>query len=581
MKLKLEDYILDRTKVSGENKRLIQQIQSLLDLQTTVPEKAVLKVVSQEVEALRAFLEKALGPATATLIVEGLCATDHGASSSGWREALPAKAGPLLGHAEAHYGDLQKRIGYLMRPNSFAEIQRLDPVKDSDQIYHFVSYEFRLEQKLFANLFEARPTVIPTGSLLFHSTGEFTLRSVQRINDTALFFSNLLEWGLHSHRGRETISRLNGIHGRYSIASDTFKFILGNIMFVPEIWNAKLGWRPLSSVEHSGWYHAFAKLGRAMNIQSIPDDREEMRQWWTDYGARMADSTPVQRKTFDEIVIQVLSVYPKGLRRFTLNALLSGMDDLYRNALGYPAPPDEIVSEIREVFRIIGHYSSLLPRIPWIRSLQTYPLGSQVERLGVNARSLFMPSLDADAPNQGYPQDQHPLGAEEGADRIFSQLPIISMEELARHSETHSAWISIMGIVYDLTPFLFEHPGGMAVLKPWLGKDATRAFSKVGHSPEARALMLNFRIGRLPSAMNLPIPAHPRHPKPDKPRPSWEPQAPSTRREWDRLLDGVLGLVEEYELGLGKLTVKEKGPVAPFPIQLPSHSRPGICPFLH
>ena len=54
VKLKLEEYVIDRSKVAGENKKLIQQIQGLLDLQTTVPEKAILKIVSEEVAALRA-----------------------------------------------------------------------------------------------------------------------------------------------------------------------------------------------------------------------------------------------------------------------------------------------------------------------------------------------------------------------------------------------------------------------------------------------------------------------------------------------------------------------------------------------
>lgn len=580
MRLRVEDLVEEGSRVAAANKRLIQQIQSLLDLQTTVPEKAVLKVVGEEVKALRDFLAKEIGEATADVIVTGLCAKEEGSAASGWRESLPAAARPLLGHAEAVYRDLEKRVGYLLRPSAPEEVRNLDPKRDCDQIYHAISFEFRLEQKLFANLFEARPTVLPTGTLLFHSTGEFTLRSVQRINDTSMFFSNLLEWGLYSHRGRETISRLNGIHGRYSIASDTFKFIMGNNMFVPELWNAKLGWRPFTDIELAGWYHAFARLGRAMNIRDIPDDREEMRQWWCDYGARLADSTPVQRKTFDEIVIQVLSVYPKGLRRFALEALLAGMDDLYRNALGYPAPPEAVVAELREVFRVIGKYTSLLPRIPWIRSLQTYPLGGQVERLGVSERSAYMPALDPAAPNKGYPTGLLPLGPEEGADRIFAQLPLVSEEELARHAGSHSAWTAIEGIVYDLTPFLYEHPGGMKVLQPWLGKDATAAFAKVGHSPEARALMLNFRIGRLPTAVNRPIPAI--DPKRAKPRPTWAPQAPVAREAWDALLDGILGVVTEYEAQLGKPMVQDEGPVAPFPVQLPSHDRPqGKCPFPH
>lgn len=580
VKLKLEEYVIDRSKVAGENKKLIQQIQGLLDLQTTVPEKAILKIVSEEVAALREDLAKESGEQIAESIVEDLAAAAGDEAGIKRKNPIPESARPLQEQALARYRDLEHRVGYLMSPTTFDQIQHLDPVKDCDRIYHFISYEFRLEQKLFANLFEARPTVIPTGSLLFHSTGEFTLRSVKRINDTAMFFSNLLEWGLDSHRGRETISRLNGIHGRYFIASDTFKFILGNIMFVPEIWNAKLGWRPFTAIEHQGWYHAFAKLGRAMNIQSIPDDREEMRQWWVDYGARMADTTAVQRKTFDEIAIQVISVYPKSLRRFALNALLAGMDDLYRNALGYPAPPEEVLSELREVFRVVGFYSSLLPRIPWIRSLQTYPLGADVERLGVGERSIYMPRLDETSPNAGYPVDRRPLGTEEGGDCIFEQLPIIPEMELAKHDHPGSAWTAIDGIVYDLTPFLYEHPGGASILKLCLGKDATESFSKVCHSPEARALMLNFRIGRLPWAKNRHI--HSGAPDREKKRPGWTPQKPVSREEWDALLDAILSVVSDYETALARQLPQADGTAAQFPVRLPSHERPqGQCPVPH
>lgn len=580
MRMKLEDYILDRAKAGQESKRLMQQVQNLLDLTATVPEKAVLGVVGDELAALREELAGALGDGMAARAVAELAGMGGDLRGEAWMASYPEPARAAVARADRSYRDLEYRVGYLMRPTTFEEAQALDPVKDCDRLYHFLSYDFRLEHKFYANLFEARPTVIPTGSLLFHSTGEFTLRSVKRIQDTVLFFSNLMEWGLESYRGRLALKRLNGIHGRYSVSSDTFKFILGNVMFVPELWNAKLGWRPMTRVELEGWYQAFAKVGRAMNIRAIPDDREEMRQWWFDYGARMADSTPVQRKTFDEIVLQVLAIYPKALRRFALNALLTGMDDLYRNALGYPAPPSETVAELREAFRLVGVYTSKLPRIPWFRSLQTYPLGAEIGRLGVSERSVYMPVLEEEAPNRGYPVEQHPLGPEEGAESLFFQLPVISEEELRRHAGIHSAWTAIDGIVYDLTPFLFEHPGGIEALKPWLGKDATSPFRKVGHTPEARALMLNFRIGRLPGAGNRPIPIG--ETTRTRKRPGWEAQIPASLAEWNALLDGLLAAVEAYEANIALPAVQADGPVAPFPVQLPSHPRPqGVCPFPH
>ncbi|CAF0956802.1 unnamed protein product [Didymodactylos carnosus] len=51
--------------------------------------------------------------------------------------------------------------------------------------------------------------------------------------------------------------------------------------------------------------------------------------------------------------------------------------------------------------------------------------------------------------------------------------------------------------VYDITPFLDEHPGGEEVLKEQHGKDATSAFEDVGHSIDARQQMEQYQIGEL------------------------------------------------------------------------------------
>ncbi|KAL3625259.1 Mitochondrial inner membrane protease atp23 [Castilleja foliolosa] len=43
--------------------------------------------------------------------------------------------------------------------------------------------------------------------------------------------------------------------------------------------------------------------------------------------------------------------------------------------------------------------------------------------------------------------------------------------------------------VYDVTPFMDEHPGGDEVLIAVTGKDATNDFKDVGHSDSAREMM--------------------------------------------------------------------------------------------
>lgn len=57
----------------------------------------------------------------------------------------------------------------------------------------------------------------------------------------------------------------------------------------------------------------------------------------------------------------------------------------------------------------------------------------------------------------------------------------ISMVEVARHNTRDDAWSVIHGMVYNMTPFLQDHPGGANILLKYAGKDATRAFDMAGH----------------------------------------------------------------------------------------------------
>lgn len=52
----------------------------------------------------------------------------------------------------------------------------------------------------------------------------------------------------------------------------------------------------------------------------------------------------------------------------------------------------------------------------------------------------------------------------------------ISREEVALHSSQSDCWCIIERNVYNITPYLLFHPGGIKPLRPVFGKDATALF---------------------------------------------------------------------------------------------------------
>ena len=74
---------------------------------------------------------------------------------------------------------------------------------------------------------------------------------------------------------------------------------------------------------------------------------------------------------------------------------------------------------------------------------------------------------------------------------------LYTAEQVAQHDNMQSCWIIINDIVYDVTNFLWEHPGGAETILEWAGADATEAFESIGHSSGARLMLADYAIGRL------------------------------------------------------------------------------------
>lgn len=65
---------------------------------------------------------------------------------------------------------------------------------------------------------------------------------------------------------------------------------------------------------------------------------------------------------------------------------------------------------------------------------------------------------------------------------VFRMPPLISAQEVVKHDNAKDLWLVVDRIVYDLTSFAPEHPGGTDILLQYAGRDATAAYNDV-HAP--------------------------------------------------------------------------------------------------
>ncbi|KAI9304051.1 hypothetical protein BJ944DRAFT_203361 [Cunninghamella echinulata] len=75
-----------------------------------------------------------------------------------------------------------------------------------------------------------------------------------------------------------------------------------------------------------------------------------------------------------------------------------------------------------------------------------------------------------------------------------SNLPTFTMEQVALHTEVSDCWIVVHDCVYDCTPFMKEHPGGVSSILITAGTDTTEEFDAI-HSSKAQTMLKDYLIG--------------------------------------------------------------------------------------
>jgi cytochrome P450/NADPH-cytochrome P450 reductase len=90
-----------------------------------------------------------------------------------------------------------------------------------------------------------------------------------------------------------------------------------------------------------------------------------------------------------------------------------------------------------------------------------------------------------------------PLAKADGEAADPRELPTYDWDEIVKHDRVDDYWIAFAGGVFDVSEWLYHHPGGPEVFIQAYGQNATKAFGKAGHSADAWNVAQSFRIGNL------------------------------------------------------------------------------------
>ncbi|ORZ26835.1 hypothetical protein BCR44DRAFT_40111, partial [Catenaria anguillulae PL171] len=79
------------------------------------------------------------------------------------------------------------------------------------------------------------------------------------------------------------------------------------------------------------------------------------------------------------------------------------------------------------------------------------------------------------------------------------KLPVWDGERFAEELKLNPYMLVVEGVAHDVSLFIHDHPGGVAYIKMYLGKDATKAFNGgvYKHATAARNLMSRLRVAQV------------------------------------------------------------------------------------
>jgi hypothetical protein len=280
------------------------------------------------------------------------------------------------------------------RYNTLHRIQQLNPIQDNCEIYHLMTgYEFPWDMTRSLEVALTRTFCIPSISKLLDKTGEFRKRSQKRYDDTVILTVEIGKWGYDSERGRQAISRMNAIHGRFKISNEDFLYVLSTFIYDPIRWNARFGWRKMCEQETLSAFYFWREVGKRMHIQDIPETYAEFEQFNREYERQNFCYAETNHRIAEATQNLFLSWYP-FLPVFLLKPVINTLlDDTMLDALGLEKPTVFLQTCVENILKLRSRILRFFP--PRYSSdfyidspIPSYPKGYEIENVGAMDREV-------------------------------------------------------------------------------------------------------------------------------------------------------------------------------------------------
>lgn len=180
---------------------------------------------------------------------------------------------------------------------------------------------------------------VPSIARVLVASGGLTTSPAVRAKATGKLMFTLFRDGLDSESGRSTLAAINGMHSRFAISQDDFRYVLACFEVAPMRWCDAHGVRATTAREKDAAHRFYLGLAERMDIRDVPESFDALAAWMDAHEREHFAPSPEAARLWAATREVLTNRAPRPLApllRVCTDALL---DAPLRRAVGARTPP--------------------------------------------------------------------------------------------------------------------------------------------------------------------------------------------------------------------------------------------------